>query len=178
MRTKHSLLLAACASALAAVLAVAAAQVAVDYDHRADFSRYRTYSWLGVNTASSLWKDRVMTATDSQLAAKGLTKVPSGGDMAVAANGHVSEHDTLQTFYDGFPGWGWRGWGGNPIATTEVIPERVGNLTIDLFDGAGKQLIWRGVASETLSSKPEKNERKLDEALQKMFKHYPPQAKS
>jgi len=33
----------------------------------------------------------------------------------------------METFYDGFPGWGWRaGWwgGGMGMSTTEVIPER------------------------------------------------------
>ena len=39
----------------------------------------------------------------------------------------------MQTFYNGFPGWGWMGWGGT--ATTEAIPQRVGTLTVDLFDG-------------------------------------------
>ena len=52
-----------------------------------------------------------MSAVDSQLAAKGWTRVDSGGDAAVSAFGKVSERGTLQTFYNGFPGWGWRGWG-------------------------------------------------------------------
>ncbi len=63
-------------------------------------------------------------------------------------------------------------------ATTEVIPEKVGNLTVDIFDGNTKQLIFRGRASETITSnKPEKNENKLDHAVEDMFKHFPPHEK-
>ena len=106
---------------------MAAAEVHTDYDHKADFTRYHTYSWIGVKAGDSLWQDRIMGAVDSQFAAKGWTKVASGGDAAVAASGRVTEQDTLETFYTGFPGWRWHGWDG--MATTTVIPERVGNLT-------------------------------------------------
>ena len=151
-----------------------------DYDHHANFTNYHTYSWIGVNTQNPLWKQRIMSAVDSELAAKGLTKVESGGDVAVSAFGKVTEQQTMQTFYDGFPGWGWRaGWwgGGMGMATTDVIPERVGNLTIDMFDGHTKQLVWRGEASDAIGSKPEKNEQKMEHAVSDMFKHYPPKEK-
>jgi hypothetical protein len=143
---------------------------------RADFSRYRTYSWIGVKAGDSLWQQRIMSAADGALAAKGLQRVESGGDLAVSAFGRTQERDTLQTFYDGFPGWGWRvgWWGGMGTTTTEVIPERVGNLTVDLFDEQTKQLVWRGRASEVLSEKPEKNEKKLEQAVEEMFKKFPP----
>src|SRR5437879_4380396 len=123
-----------------------AAEVRTDYDHKADFTRYHTYSWIGVKAGDSLWQDRIMGAVDSQFAAKGWTKVASGGDAAVAASGRVTEQDTLETFYTGFPGWRWHGWDGMATTTT-VIPERVGNLTVDVFDGNTKTLIWRGTAS-------------------------------
>lgn len=153
----------------------AAAQT--DYDHKADFGRYHTYSWIGVKAGNSLWQDRIMNAVDSQLAAKGLKRVPSGGDLAVSAFGRTTEHDTLQTFYDGFPGWGWRAgwWGiGTGTATTDVVPERIGSLTVDLFDGQTKQLVWRGRAADTVSDKPEKNEKKVEKAAEDMFKKFPP----
>jgi len=155
-----------------------AAEISTDYDHKADFARYHTYSWIGVSAGNSLWQGRIMNAVDSALAAKGWTKVASGGDTAVSAFGKTREQDTLETFYDGFPGWGWRGWGGGiGMATTEAVPERIGTLNVDIFDGATKQLIWRGTAQNTLSSKPETNDKRLDKAVDEMFKHFPPPAK-
>ena len=156
-----------------------AASVSTDYDHHADFAKYHTYSWLGVKAGNSIWQDRITAAVDSQLAAKGWNKVPSGGDAAVSAFGRTTEQDTMQTYYDGFPGWGWRGWGGGMgTSTTQVIPEKVGNLTVDVFDGQTKQLIWRGQASDVLSSKPDKNDKKMDKAVEDMFKKFPPREKS
>ncbi len=86
----------------------------------------------------------------------------------------MTQQDTLQTFYDGFPGWGWRGWGGMATATTTVTPEKVGNLTVDVFDGNSKQLVWRGQASEVLSSKADKNDKKLEHSVEEMFHKFPP----
>ncbi len=78
-----------------------------------------------------------------------------------------------------FPGWGWRrGWGGGMgMATTDVVPEKVGNLTVDIFNAGTKQLIWRGEASEVLSSKPDKNDKKLEHTVDDMFKKFPPKGR-
>ncbi len=173
---KNSLKLVVPAAALFVTIAFAAHSV--DYDHSVDFGRYHTYSWIGVRAGNSLWQDRIMTAVNSQLAAKGWTMVPNGGDAAVSAFGKVSQQDTLETFYDGFPGWGWRGWGGMGMSTTEAVPERVGNLTVDVFDGNTKKLIWRGESSDTLSGKPDKNDKKLDKSVAEMFDKFPPKGKS
>lgn len=161
---------------IAAITAcIAWASVSTDYDHHVDFGRYHTYNWIGVRAGNSLWQNRIMDAVNSQLAAHGWTLAQgSGADASVSAFGHVNQQDTLQTFYDGFPGWGWRGWAGMGTATTQVIPEKVGNLTVDIFDSNTKHLIWRGESSDTLSSKPEKNDKRLDHAVDDMFKHFPP----
>ena len=155
---------------LLGAVVVAFATVRTDYDHRADF----TYSWISAQAGNSLWQDRIMKAVDTELVNKGWTKVASGGDAAVAAFGKITEKDTLETFYTGFPGWGWRYWGGMGSTVTSVVPERVGNLNVDIFDAGTKYLLWRGTASRTLSSKPEKNNRKLEDATAEMFKHFPP----
>jgi Domain of unknown function (DUF4136) len=164
-------------AAIGAVCLAFAADVNTDYDHKADFAKYHSYSWIGVRASNSLWQDRIMGAVDSQLAGKGWTRVASGGDVAVSAFGRTAERDTLQTFYSGFPGWGWDGWGATGTATTTAVPQRVGSLTVDMFDGQTKRLIWRGVAEDTLSSKPEKNDKKLDNAVSEMFEHFPPKSK-
>jgi Domain of unknown function (DUF4136) len=151
------------------------AAVHTDFDHKADFSRYHTYSWIGVNAGNSLWQDRITKAVDAALGAKGWSKVASGGDAAVSAVGMTREQDTVETFYTGFPGWSWRApWWGVGTATTEVIPERVGTLTVDIFDGSTKQLIFRARSSDTLSGKPEKNEQKMEHSVDEMFKKFPP----
>ena len=150
------------------------AGVNTDYDHNADFARYKTYSWGKVQTADGLWDDRVKSAIAGQLAAKGMTEVPSGGDVVVAARDAIHNQQQLNTFYDGFGG---RRFGGLGMSTTTVDNYKVGTLIVEMFDGASKNLIWRGTASDTVSNNADKNIKSLDKNVHKMFEHYPPQGK-
>ncbi len=155
--------------------ALLAEQVKTDYDRNADFSRYKTYSWGNVHTQDPLWVDRIKGVVNSALAARGWTQVESGGEISIMAMEMTNEHRTLSTYYDNFGGgWGWRWGGGFGTATTTEETYTVGTLVIDLFDTNTKMLAWRGSASDTLSAKSDRNIRKLDKSVQKMFDHFPP----
>jgi hypothetical protein len=155
-------------------VAAAAQDVRTDYDKQTDFSRYHTYSWAKVETENPLWEPRIQEAVDKELQAKGWQRVDSGGDVALAAVGATKNQQEYQTFYNGLgPGWGWGGFG-NTAATTTVQNYRVGTVVIDMYDARTKRLLWRGVASDTLSDKPEKNQKKLEKAVSKMFDKFPP----
>jgi len=158
-----------------------AQQVKTDYDRNADFNQYKTFSWENVHTENPLWVDRIKSAVNSALAAKGWTLVDSGGSVSIMAMEMNQTHQTLNTYYDGFgDGWGWRGWGGGGFgdATTTTSTYRVGTLVVDLFDSKTKTLIWRGSASDTLSDKSDKNIKHLDKAVDKLFEHFPPSEKN
>jgi hypothetical protein len=151
------------------------AQVKTDYDHGANFGQYKTYSWEKVQTKDPLLVDRIKSAVNSALAAKGLTEVPSGGDVEVFAIETTQNQQTLDTFYNGFAGGRrWGGFGGFGDATTTVETYKVGTLVIDLFDAKTEKLIWRSSSSDTLSDNPDKNTKKLDKGVNKMFQHFPP----
>jgi hypothetical protein len=153
------------------------AAIKTDYDHSADFGRYRTYSWIKADAGNDLWVQRITSDVDAQLSAKGLTKVASGGDLGVSAFGSTHNQQSIDTFYNGFGGgWSWRGFGGGET-TSEVINTPVGTLVVDLFDGNTKHLLWRGSSSESITGNPEKNEKKLEHEVADMFKHYPPERK-
>jgi len=157
-----------------------AQHVKTDFDHQANFSQYKTYSWQEIKPANSLWDARIKNAVDAQLAAKGWTQVDSGGDVAVVAIKTTQTKRSLQTFYDGFGGgWGWRRFGGGGFgeSTTTEQDYKEGTLVVDLFDAKTKQLIWRGSAEDTLSDKADKNEKNLDKGVAKMFKDFPPGSK-
>jgi hypothetical protein len=154
-----------------------AQKVETDFDHQANFSQYKTYSWEEIKPANSLWDARIKSAVDAQLAAKGWTQVASGGDVCVVAIKTSQTQRTLQTFYDGMGGgWGWRRFGGGGFgdATTTEQDYKVGTLVIDLYDAKTKRLIWRGSAQDTVSDKATQNEKNLDKGVAKMFKAFPP----
>src|ERR1700720_2788382 len=150
---------------------LSAGQVKSDYDRNANFGQYKTYSWEQVKTQDPLDADRIKTAVYTTLAAKGWTKVDSGGDVSIVAIEMTHNQQTLNTFYDGFGGgWRWRGFGGLGEATTTTETYKVGTLIVDLFDAKTKQLVWRGNSSDTLSNNSNKNIQNLDKDVQKMFK--------
>ena len=157
---------------VALATAVFADNVSVDYDHAANFHQVKTYSWSRVHTANSIWDDRVKDAVDKELAAKGWTQVPSGGDVALVAIEKTSVQQQYDTFYDSFGGF--RRFGGFGESTTSVDNYRVGTLMVSMFDRNSKQLIWRGTSTSDLSGNPDKNSKKLDQDVAKMFKKFPP----
>ena len=156
---------------------VSAQQVKTDYDHGANFAQYKTYSWEQVKTNDPLDVDRIKSAVNAALAAKGWTLVDSRGDVSIVAMEITRNQQTLNTFYDGFGGgWGWRRFGGGVFgeATTTTETYKVGTVVVDLFDTKTKQLIWRGSESDTLSNNSDKNIKNLDKGVEKMFKKFPP----
>jgi len=157
----------------------AAQQVKTDYDRTADFAQYKTYSWEHVKTKDPLLVDRIKSAVDAALAARGWTQVETGGDVSIVAIQMTTNQETLNTFYNGFGGgWGWRRFGGGGIgeATTTTETYSVGTLVVDLFDAKTKKLLWRGSSSDTLSNNSDKNIKNLDKGVEKMFKQFPPGA--
>src|SRR5258708_1147229 len=112
-----------------------AQHVKTDYDHNTNFGQYKTYSWEKVQTKDQLMVDRIKSAVNSALAAKGWTEAPSGGDVEVFAIETTQNQQTLDTFYNGFGGgrrWGGFG-GGFGDATPTGGNYKVGTLGGDLF---------------------------------------------
>jgi Domain of unknown function (DUF4136) len=159
---------------------LSAQQVKTDYDRSADFGKYKTYSWEHVKTQDQLDVDRIKSAVNAALTAKGWTQVDSGGDVSIIAIQMTHDQQTLNTFYDGFGGgWGWRrfgggGFGGFGDATTTTDTYQVGTVVVDLFDTKTKQLLWRGTTSDTLSNNSSKNIENLNKGVEKMFRKFPP----
>jgi hypothetical protein len=153
-----------------------AQQVKTDYDRSANFAQYKTYSWEHVKTQDALNVDRIKSAVNAALAAKGLTQVDSGGEISIVAVEMTQNQQTLNTFYNGFGGgWGWRRFGGGlGEATTTTETYKVGTLVVDLFDSSSKKLLWRGSSSDTHSNNSDKNIKNLDKGVEKMFKKFPP----
>jgi hypothetical protein len=151
------------------------AKVTVDYDHKANFAKYHTYSWISVNVQDPGWKDITANAIDAQLTAKGWQKVASGGDASVSAMGATRTEQTLETWYAGGYGGEWfhRGWWGPGVAITTIERTPVGTLHVDIFDSQTKLVIWHGESTDALSGDPNKNELKLQKSVEDLFNKFP-----
>jgi hypothetical protein len=153
-----------------------ARQVETDYDHSVNFSQYHTYSWGHVHSTDPFFEDRIREAVDRELQSKGWRLEATDGDVMLTAVLIAKNQPEYTTFYDGLgERWGWHGWGtGMATTTIEKIP--VGTLIVDIYDCSSEHLIWRGVAHDQLSENPDKDTKKLDKAVAKMFAKFPPQA--
>jgi hypothetical protein len=171
MKTFYSALV--LASLLVAPGLVQAQKVTVDYDKGTTFTGYKTYAWTdGTPVKNQLMHQRILDGVDKQLAAKGFVKVEptNNPDLIVLYHAAVSTQVQLNTTSMG--GWGWRYGGG--MTTTDVDKIPIGQLAVDIGDAKTKKLLWVGNASDTLSDDPSKNEKKINNALDKMFKKFPP----
>lgn len=186
--------------ALASAVSPGVAQrVRVDYDHGRNFSRYKTYRWVELPRAQSpdvrfpnqLMQERIVGFVEEALATRQLTRVETGGDLLIGYAMKVRAEPQFTTFTDtAGPGWGWgSGWGwagpgccgwgwgsgwGSAISTTTTQTIWTGTLVVNLTDASQKQLVFQGVSTDTISSRAEKNSRKLQRGINEMFEKYPP----
>ena len=152
-----------------------AEKVRIDFDHACDFSHYRTYRWVPSpegQDLNQLMQQRVIRFIDEALAARHLRRVDTGGDLLISYQTKMTEQDQYTTFNNGY-GYGW-GWGSG-ISYTTVTPIYHGTLIVDITDARKQKLVFEGVSTSTLSSKPEKNTKKLAASVRKIFERYPPQ---
>jgi hypothetical protein len=138
-----------------------------------NFSTFHTYKWVAIEGGShpdQIVDQEIKQAADSQLAAKGLTKTDSDkADLYIGYQIAVDQEKQWNAY-----GMGGRWGGGMGTATQSTLS--VGTFVLDMYDPTTKQLVWTGSATKTLdpSSKQEKNEERLNKAMAKLLKNYPP----
>jgi Domain of unknown function (DUF4136) len=157
-------------------LFVYAQKVQTDFDHQFDFSQLHTFTVkFGSVWNNQLQQQRAKEDIVRELTAKGWTEAPEGAspDAVVVIHGATQQQKSLDTWYSG-GGWGW----GPGMSNTTVNTINVGTMQVDIFDAKTKKMVFRGTASDDISDKPDKNAKKIDKAVEKMFKDFPPKAKS
>jgi hypothetical protein len=151
-----------------------AQDVTRDWDKAFDFSKLKTFAIkIGTSWNNQLSEKRVVDDVASALTAKGWVRTENEdqADATVVLHGATQVKHTLNTFYDGWGGWGY---GGMSSGTTTVTDYKVGTLVVDIFETKSKNLVFRGTASDEISDNPDKNVKKITKATDKLFKDFPP----
>lgn len=156
-----------------------AQDVSYDYDMDAPFATFKTYAWVpGHNLDDDFNHRRIVSAIDSQLTLKGLRKVETSDNPDVLVAYHASFIKNLQV--TGFSS----GWGGYRFASRSATARAeqivIGTLVVDVVQASSKTIVWRGTARKELDPKasPEKREKNINKAAEKLFKMYPPRKQS
>jgi hypothetical protein len=153
--------------------------VKVDHDKEADFAGRKTRAWkAGTEAPNPLTEQKIRMTVEAQMRAKGLTKAEATPDLWVVTHTSVTSEARInvETFgYGGGYGWnGWYAWG--PATTVRIQDNETGVLLVDILDGPGAKLIWRGIASDSIPDlpDPDKIAKKINAAVAKMFRQFPP----
>jgi hypothetical protein len=175
--TRLGFLVLPCLFVFAAVPVARAQSVKSDYDKATDFAKYRTFSFKkGTDAPTPFAQQRIEGAVAAQLKERGIVPGDSP-DLYVYTHTKIDKQqrvDVTSFGYGGYPGWG--GWGGGFGSSSVMVTDvPIGTVMVDLVDAKTQALVWRGVASDTLSSNPtpEKSEKRINKAMAKLFDKFP-----
>ncbi|MGB5658497.1 MAG: DUF4136 domain-containing protein, partial [Thermoanaerobaculia bacterium] len=169
---------------LAAITAAPALaqKVYVDYDRATAFSQYRTFQFKetreDLRNFSETLHQRVVDTLRAGMEEGGLKEVASDPDIYVAyytadqGNLRLVLSDLEYTYGRDFSlGSYWEG--GVGTRNLENFSFNEGTLIIDAWDAKEKKLVWRGIGTAAMAKKkPDKNEKKLDRALEKIMQRW------
>jgi hypothetical protein len=142
----------------------------------ANFAKYHSYKWVAIDGAvqpNQIVDAQIKQSVDSQLASKGLTKTDAdNADLLIGYQISITQEKQWNAY-----GTGGMRWGGG-MASAQQSTISTGTLVLDMYDPAGKQLVWTGRVSKTLdpSANQGKKQKNLDKAMQKLLKDFPPKA--
>lgn len=168
--------------------AAVAQDVRYNFDDTADFSKFKTYKWVGIKDADQVDEPtahQITSTIDAELAKKDLTKTDAdSADLFIAYQTAITTEKPLNAYSTGWtfgPGWG-PGWYGDMVPTmTTVTTDTVyaGQLDLDIYYVAKKQLVWRGIVSKALDPKAnsDKRTRNIQKCVAKLLSYYPPKKK-
>jgi hypothetical protein len=182
----HKRLVIVAVAGLLAPAILLAQKTSYDYEKTANFAGFKTYAHKdGTKVGQQLIDDRIVSAIDTQLAAKGLKRVDENPDLFVVYHVAFDKQKDISTYSSGYGGgygpygWGWGGGWAGGTTSTQVRDILVGTLVIDLADAKKGQLAWRGMGVKEVNTQanPEKRDKSINEAVKKIMKNYPPKQK-
>jgi hypothetical protein len=145
------------------------------------FLNYKTYKWVTIPSTEQLdqlTSDQLMGTIEVELAKKGLTRTPSDNpDLLIAYEIASGKGKQLKNLSVG-AAYGSND-GPNAGTTGTVTTIHSGEMALDMYDAAKKQLVWRGLIANAIEAdaKPDKKQKHMSAAIEKLLKHYPPEKK-
>lgn len=154
----------------------------IQWDTEYDFDTVKTFAWqstpdTSLENINPFMHSRVVSSIEYRLTSSGLTEVASNPDVYVTYHTESTDKVRLQSdsFGYGFGGYGMGGWGyygygaAGPVSTTtRVIEYEEGTLIVDVWDADTKTLVFRGAVTRVFSESPQKAEKQVDKAIDKM----------
>ena len=169
-----------------------AADVRVDYDRHADFSKYRTFKVEvgplvrpdgSIDEQNTLAENRIREAVTNELLARGLEPTDTGANLVVRISGR--DTDRVSVMSSGWPvyggywqrRWGYSGrpyrfgyWGAPSYGDVWTRRYVEGALTVDVIDRQTEALVYRAQVSEEVGKDLDKQ---VTKSIDHAFKKFP-----
>ena len=145
-------------------------EVTSEYDKTANFGSFKTFAapQLTDDTAGPINdfdRQRIINAISFELEARGYTKTLSNADMKVEA--HIV---TRKKWYTEVVTDRDRGTSRTRVDTYEYIE---GTLIIDVKNAKTQKLLWQGIGIGTVDKSTKNKEKRVGNAVAKVFARYP-----
>jgi len=153
-------------------------RVTTDYDHKADFGKYKTFNFsreVDKVKLNDLNRRRLKEDITAQMVSRGCHLADSP-DLLVNVFIKGTTKVTANAYSSGFGGgFGYyRGWGGGMSNTyVDVNKYTEGTLFVDLIDVAEKKMVWEGIAYGMVNPRENTREENLNKVVTKIFKDFP-----
>jgi hypothetical protein len=150
--------------------------VSYDYDRNFEFVQISTYDWLPIPKEANingLDAVRIKKAVNTELQAKGLMLTSENPDFLIAVD--IVTKEKLRITQWGYPYYySYRRHLGS--STLNYYQYEEGTFILDFVEPVAKNLIWNGAAKVALdfANTPEKRDKLIKEAMQKILQNYPP----
>jgi hypothetical protein len=148
---------------------VAAAAVERNYDETFDFSAVQSFAWV----EAPGWKvnpvadKRIRSAVEARLSAKGYSLAEAGeADLLLDYRAAVRDRLRMDEV------WRGRRFRGPSVSVWDVTSYAEGTLLLDMLNSNGDELVWRGIVTGAIS--PETAEKRIQKAVAKLLKKFPP----
>jgi hypothetical protein len=160
---------------IVAAVSVSAMDIYVDFDRSGRFSWYKTFAWHDSDATSleghnDLMHSRIKTAILTQLSQGRLKEVTKDPDLYVTYHAGSQEALYIDPAAVGF-GFGGT-WGGVGVSSARSGTYEQGTLVIDIWEAETKKIVWRGVAVDVFSDNPDKADKMINKAIEKMIKKW------
>jgi len=161
-------------------------KVVSDQDENTDFSKYKTYSFLGWQKHSDLImnkfeKERMHNAFIDEFNKRGMKFVEKDADMAVSLYLVLSKETSVTAYTDHYGGMGYGryspygyGWGGGYATTSYSESDYLkGILVMDVFDEESGDQVWQGIVTRTVNENPAKREKTIPQSVNALMYKFP-----
>jgi hypothetical protein len=163
-----------------------AQKIKVGYDKSADFSRYRSYTWLEPSSqpARPILYSMIVGSIDHELKSKGLERIDGDSDLLLVSEGGIEVglsssmgSPVPPTFNGPPPAIDATMWTGSSAGSSGTYVPK-GSLALNFVDRSTNKVVWSGSVKVGLDIERKKRSlEKVDAAIAKLLKSFPPNRK-